>query len=209
MDSNERLNWLIQSEQDLYQMEMKGNLLVLPIETKDYNFPPSCERIQDWRYRPLHPVSGTLADSTTRCGSLTDVFSHRLHSTGIWNDDSSHRLQHSTRTTKSAYFSYILQIRMKSTQPLMNVEDEKLKVSLQPIRDWEDSILLYVALVRLTLVSLVVKNEYVICLLNTLIPVFTMLYAVIIEVFLQCFTGSVNLRELGNSVTRYFARRNK
>ena len=58
------------------------------------------------------------------------------------------------------------------------------------------------ALVRLTLVSLAVKIQHAICLLNTLNPVITMLYPVINEVFFKCFSVSVSLRELGNSASR-------
>ena len=57
-------------------------------------------------------------------------------------------------------------------------------------------------LVRLPPVSLVVIVEHAMCILNTLTPVLTTLYADIIEVFLQCFTESVSLRELGKSTSR-------
>ena len=60
----------------------------------------------------------------------------------------------------------------------------------------------YIALVRLTSVSLVVKVEHAMCILNILIPVLTILYAIIIEVFIQRFTESVSLRELGKPTSR-------
>ena len=40
------------------------------------------------------------------------------------------------------------------------------------------------------------------CIRNTLTPVLTILYAVIIEESLQCFTESVSLRELGKPTSR-------
>ena len=40
------------------------------------------------------------------------------------------------------------------------------------------------------------------CILNTLTSVLTILYAVIIEVFFQCSTESVSLREQGKSTSR-------
>ena len=67
----------------------------------------------------------------------------------------------------------------------MDVADEILNVRVQPIRDWEDSILFYIVLVRRTLVGLVVIVEYAMCILKTLTSVLTILYAVIIEVFFQ------------------------
>ena len=85
----------------------------------------------------------------------------------------------------------------------MDVADGILNVRLQLIRDREDSILLYIALVLLTSVSFVVIVEHAVCILNTLTPVLTtILYAVNIEVFPQCFTESVSLRETGKSTSR-------
>ena len=51
-------------------------------------------------------------------------------------------------------------------------------------------------LVQLTSVSIVIIVEHAMCILNTLTPVLTKLYAVKIEVFLQCFPESVSLRQL-------------
>ena len=82
----------------------------------------------------------------------------------------------------------------------MDVADEIPNVHFKPIRDWGDSILLYIVLVRLTSVSLVVLVvEYALCILNTLTPVISILYTVLFEVFLHCFIDSVSLRELGKS----------
>ena len=56
------------------------------------------------------------------------------------------------------------------------------------------------ALARLTLVSLV--DSCTMCISPILTPVLCILFTVIIEVYLQCFTESVSLRELGESTSR-------
>ena len=61
---------------------------------------------------------------------------------------------------------------------------------------------LYIALVRLSSVSLLVIVEHVMCMLNSLTLVLTILYAVIIEVPFQCFAELVSLRELDKSTSR-------
>ena len=83
----------------------------------------------------------------------------------------------------------------------MVVADEILYARLQPIRDWEDSVLFNIALARLTSVSLELLVEHAIGILNTLTLVLTILNAVIIELFRQYITESAILRELGMSTS--------
>ena len=75
---------------------------------------------------------------------------------------------------------------------------EILNVHLQPIRDWQDIILFYIERTELTVVSLLVR--YTMCI--PLTPVLYFLTTVIIEVYSQCFTESVSLRDIGKSTSR-------
>ena len=75
---------------------------------------------------------------------------------------------------------------------------EKLNVRLQRIRDWEDAILIYIERTELTVVSLLVR--YTVCI--PLTPVLYFLTTVIIEVYSQCFTEAVSLRDIGKSTSR-------
>ena len=88
----------------------------------------------------------------------------------------------------------------------MDVADKIMNVYLQPIRDWQDSLRLFILLVRLTSVSLVVIVEYTI--ISILTSVLTILYAVIIEVFLQGF-ASLSVIEQGKSTSRFLKRARK
>ena len=69
---------------------------------------------------------------------------------------------------------------------------------LQPIRDWEDTILFYIERTELTVVSLLFR--YTTCLPSTSVLYF--LTTVIIEVNSQCFTESVSLIDIGKSTSR-------
>ena len=51
-------------------------------------------------------------------------------------------------------------------------------------------------------INLVVKIEYTKCILITLTPVISILCTVLMEVFLQCFTTPVSLRELDKCTSR-------
>ena len=75
---------------------------------------------------------------------------------------------------------------------------EILDVYFQPIRDWEDTILFYIALTQVAIVSLLVR--YTMCILST--PMLYCIYTVLIEVYLQCFTESVSLRDIGKPTSR-------
>ena len=57
----------------------------------------------------------------------------------------------------------------------MDVADEILNVRVQPIREWEDSNLFYIVLVRRTLVGVVVIVEHAMWIRNNLTPVLTIL----------------------------------
>ena len=80
----------------------------------------------------------------------------------------------------------------------MDVAVKTLNVHLEPIRDREDTILFYIERTELTIVSLLVR--YTICI--PLTPVLYFLTTVIIEVYTQCFTESVSLRDIGKSTSR-------
>ena len=87
---------------------------------------------------------------------------------------------------------------MKRQHLNYTVAVEILNVHLQPIRDCEDTILFYIERIELTIASLLVR--YTMCI--PLTPVLYFLTTVIIEVYSQCFTESVNLRDIGKSTSR-------
>ena len=103
----------------------------------------------------------------------------------------------STRMTHFTYFCYTSQIRIWNYPPRMDVAVKILNVHLQPIRDWEDTILFYIERTELTVFSLFVR--YTMCI--SLTPVLYFLTTVIIEVYSQCFTESVSFRDIGKSTS--------
>ena len=80
----------------------------------------------------------------------------------------------------------------------MDVAVEILDVHLHPIRDSEDTILFYIERTSLTITSLLVR--YTMCILLT--PVLYFITTVLIECYLQCFTESVSLRDIGKPTSR-------
>ena len=86
---------------------------------------------------------------------------------------------------------------MKRQHLNYTVAVEILNVHLQPIRDCEDTILFYIERTELTIALLV---RYTMCI--PLTPVLYFLTTVIIEVYSQCFTESVSLRDIGKSTSR-------
>ena len=80
----------------------------------------------------------------------------------------------------------------------MNVAVEILDVHLYPIRDREDTILFYIERTAMTLVSLSVRYT----MSKLLTPVLFLTINVIIEVYLQCFTEPVILRDIGKPILR-------
>ena len=80
----------------------------------------------------------------------------------------------------------------------MDVGVEIMDVHLHPIRDCEDTTLIYIERTLLTVVSLLVRNTMLILLTRVLYFITT----VIIEVYLQCFTESVSLRDIGKPTSR-------
>ena len=73
-----------------------------------------------------------------------------------------------------------------------------LDAHLHTIRDCEDTILFYIERTLRTVVSLLVR--YTMCILLT--PVLYFITTVIIEVYLQCFTESFSLRDIGKPTSR-------
>ena len=143
-----------------------------------------------------------------RTSLLTTLVTTSL--TGIPDDNTIHnRLQRghnssltspypSTRMTHSTYFSYKTQIRIRNSQPRMEVAVEILNVYIPPIRDRENSILFLIERTLITIVSLLVR--YTMCI--PLTPVLYFLTTVIIEVYSKCFTESISLRDIGKSTLR-------
>ena len=75
---------------------------------------------------------------------------------------------------------------------------EILDVHLHPIRDWEDTIFFCIERTLLIVVSVLVR--YTMCIILT--PVLYFITNEIIEVYLQCFTESVSLRDIGKPTSR-------
>ena len=153
----------------------------------------------NWHFHYFYNQTNILLTTlvtTSLTGIPDDGTSHNPLQRG--HNSSSSSPHFSTRMTHSAYFCYTSQVRILNSQPRMDVAVEILNLHIQAIRDWKDNILFYIERTELTIVSLLVR--YIICILLT--PVLYFLTTVIIEVYSQCFTESVSLRDIGKPTSR-------